>query len=212
MSELINNRIIDDAVAEALQLDLGFLCGPGLIRHVPFALTPAVISRKNASELERASPLLGRLTQALAQDEALIESLHAPLAVGDPFFAELLSIHRELPSADGELPRLPLLRAPMYCFQVISHKFLRWSIGPSLTLILPLNLLLLGQGPLYRWLFAAQAAYYLLTALALGLGRIGMAVPVLSGLVFFNSTNLAYVVSLVRFLTGKRMARWAPPR
>ncbi len=110
------------------------------------------------------------------------------------------------------LPRLPLWRAPMYCFQVISHKFLRWSIGPSLVLILPLNLILLGQGPLYRWLFASQAAYYLLTALAFGLGRIGMAVPGLSGLVFFNSTNLAYVVSLYRFLTGKRIARWAPPR
>ena len=73
-------------------------------------------------------------------------------------------------------------------------------------------LILLGQGPLYRWLFASQAAYYLLTALAFGLGRIGMAVPGLSGLVFFNSTNLAYVVSLYRFMTGKRMARWAPPR
>jgi cellulose synthase/poly-beta-1,6-N-acetylglucosamine synthase-like glycosyltransferase len=27
------------------------------------------------------------------------------------------------------LPRLPFLRAPMYCFQVISHKFLRWCIS-----------------------------------------------------------------------------------
>jgi cellulose synthase/poly-beta-1,6-N-acetylglucosamine synthase-like glycosyltransferase len=110
------------------------------------------------------------------------------------------------------LPRLPFLRAPMYCFQVISHKFLRWCIGPSLALILLLNLLLLWEGPIYRWLFAAQATYYLLTGLALLLGKFGRTVPLLSGLVFFNSANLAYVVSLIRFLRGKRISQWVPPR
>jgi cellulose synthase/poly-beta-1,6-N-acetylglucosamine synthase-like glycosyltransferase len=110
------------------------------------------------------------------------------------------------------LPRLPFLRAPMYCFQVISHKFLRWCIGPSLALILLLNLLLLWEGPIYRWLFAAQATYYLLTGLALLLGKFGRTVPLLSGLVFFNSANLAYVVSLFRFLQGRRISQWVPPR
>ena len=110
------------------------------------------------------------------------------------------------------VPRLPLLRAPMYCFQVISHKFLRWCIGPSLALLLPINLILVFEGPLYRWTFAAQAAYYLLTWLAYALGQAGRALPGLSGLVFFNSTNLAYVISLCRFLQGKRMAQWVPPR
>ena len=100
----------------------------------------------------------------------------------------------------------------LYCFQVISHKFLRWCIGPSLALLLPINLALLWEGPLYRWTFAAQAAYYLLTWLAYVLGNAGRALPGLSGLVFFNIANLAYVVSLCRFLQGKRMAQWVPPR
>jgi cellulose synthase/poly-beta-1,6-N-acetylglucosamine synthase-like glycosyltransferase len=110
------------------------------------------------------------------------------------------------------LPRLPLLRAPMYCFQVISHKFLRWCVGPFLALLLLVNVPLLWEGPIYRWLFAAQATYYLLTALALLLGRVGRTVPVLSGLVFFNSANLAYVISLFRFLQGRRICQWTPPR
>jgi len=110
------------------------------------------------------------------------------------------------------VPRLPLLRAPMYCFQVISHKFLRWCIGPSLTLLAPINLALLWEGSIYRWTLLGQAVYYLLTWLAYVLGRSGRALPGLSGLVFFNSTNLAYVVSLCRFLQGKRMAQWVPPR
>jgi hypothetical protein len=110
------------------------------------------------------------------------------------------------------VPRLPILRAPMYCFQVISHKFLRWCIGPSLVLLLPLNILLLWEGPIYRWTFAAQAVYYAMTGLALLLAKRGRALPGLSGLVFFNSANLAYVVSLFRFAQGRRMSQWVPPR
>jgi hypothetical protein len=51
-----------------------------------------------------------------------------------------------------------------------------------------------------------------LTGLALLLGKFGRTVPLLSGLVFFNSANLAYVVSLIRFLRGKRISQWVPPR
>lgn len=110
------------------------------------------------------------------------------------------------------VPRLPVLRAPMYCFQIVSHKFLRWCIGPSLALLLPINLALLWQGTIYRWTFAAQAVFYLLTGLALLAGRRGWSLPGLSGLVFFNSANLAYVISLLRFMQGKRMSKWVPPR
>ena len=44
MPDLISNVIVDDAVAEALQLDLCFLSGAGQTRHVPFAFTPATIT------------------------------------------------------------------------------------------------------------------------------------------------------------------------
>jgi hypothetical protein len=110
------------------------------------------------------------------------------------------------------LPRLPILRSPMYCFQVVSHKFLRWTIGPSLPVIVVLNILLLDTRPLYRWLLAAQSAYYALTALGLVLGRALPGLPGLSTLVFFNATNLAYLASLVRYLRGDRMRRWVPSR
>ncbi len=107
MPDLILNPVVEDAVAEAMQLDLCFLSGPGQSRHVPFAFTPAPVDLPVYRQLVAVAPLLGRLTQALAQQPELIESLHAPLATGDAFFAELLSMHRELQG--GELPRLPLL-------------------------------------------------------------------------------------------------------
>ena len=109
MPDVISNTAIDDAVAEALQLDLSFLSGPGHTRHVPFTFTPGPIATEEANLLKRVSPLLGRLTQALAGDTQLIQDLHAPLALGDAFFAELLSIHRELHTSGTSLPRIPLL-------------------------------------------------------------------------------------------------------
>ena len=109
MPDLISNAIIDDAVAQALQLSLCFLDGPGKTRHVPFSFTPCPIPAAVLAQLEVAAPLLGRLTQALADDDQLIQDVHAPLAFADPFFAEMLSAHRALHSQPGDVLRVPLL-------------------------------------------------------------------------------------------------------
>ncbi len=109
MPDLISNAIIDDAVAQALQLSLCFLDGPGKTRHVPFSFTPCPIPAAVLAQLEVAAPLLGRLTQALAEDDQLIQDVHAALACADPFFAEMLSTHRALHSQPGDVLRVPLL-------------------------------------------------------------------------------------------------------
>jgi glutathione synthetase len=109
MPDLISNSTIDDAVAQALQLDLCFLDGPGKTRHVPFSFTPCPISAAVLEQLVATAPLLGKLTQLIADDDSLVQDVHAPLASGDPFFAEMLSTHRALHSKPGELLRVPLL-------------------------------------------------------------------------------------------------------
>ncbi len=109
MPDLISNAIIDDAVAQALQLSLCFLDGPGKTRHVPFSFTPCPIPAAVLAQLELTAPLLGRLTQALAEDDQLIQDVHAALAFADPFFAEMLSTHRALHNQPGEVLRAPLL-------------------------------------------------------------------------------------------------------
>ncbi len=109
MPNVISNAIIDDAVAAALQLSLCFLDGPGKTRHAPFSFTPCPISTTVLAQLERTAPLLGRLTQALAEDGQLLQDVHATLACGDPFFAEILSTHRALHRQPGEVLRVPLL-------------------------------------------------------------------------------------------------------
>lgn len=109
MADIISKAAIADAVAQALQYSLCFLSGPGQCRHVPFTFSPAPITSAAWEEMLAVAPLLGRLTQQLADDHELIEWAHAPLAAGDPFFAELLSMHAELQNTGEGLPRLPLL-------------------------------------------------------------------------------------------------------
>jgi cellulose synthase/poly-beta-1,6-N-acetylglucosamine synthase-like glycosyltransferase len=132
--------------------------------------------------------------------------------VADEFHARLRIALRSWRFFAYALPRLPIFRSPAYCVQVISHKFLRWLVGPSLPVILLLNVALLGHRPMYRFLLLGQVLYYGLTLLGLLLGRRGSRLPGLAALVFFNATNVAYLTSFLRYLRGERMRRWVPSR
>ena len=109
MDDIIPNTVVDDAVKKASQLSLNFLQAKGLRHHVPFTFTPGSILPGTVSQLELVSPLLGRLTHELSLRGGLLQTVHDPLAAGDPFFAALLSCHRELLSKPKDLLRTPLL-------------------------------------------------------------------------------------------------------
>ena len=110
------------------------------------------------------------------------------------------------------LRRFPLLKSPMYCFQLASHKFLRWMTGPLLIPIFVLNALLVTHHWIYQLLLAGQLAYYGLTLLGYLFGRTGRRLKALAGLVFLNTVYLAYIVAFVRFLRGDRKISWVPSR
>jgi len=145
-------------------------------------------------------------------EEEAVSMEESRTRAADEFQARLRIALRSWRFLAYALPRLPLRRAPMYCYQLVSHKFLRWLVGPSLPVLFLLNVALLGGRPVYSWLALGQVGYYGLTALGLVLGRLGLPQPGLSALVFFNATNLAYLTSLLRYLRGDRMTRWVPSR
>jgi len=110
------------------------------------------------------------------------------------------------------LRRFPVLRSPLYCFQVMSHKFLRWLTGPLMIPILIINAILIPYHWVYAVLFCLQLAYYGLTLFGYVSSNLGIRVPSLAGLVFYNSVNLAYIVAMAKYLRGERVARWKPSR
>ena len=136
----------------------------------------------------------------------------ARTTVAEEFRARLRIAVRSWSFLFHALRRLPVLRSPMYCFQLISHKFLRYTLGPSLVLIFVLSAALFSQHPAYRLLFVGQVAYWLATLAAYAASRSGRRIPGLSGLLFFNSANVAYIRGLLLYVMGRRVARWDPAR
>jgi cellulose synthase/poly-beta-1,6-N-acetylglucosamine synthase-like glycosyltransferase len=136
----------------------------------------------------------------------------ARTSVGEEFRARLRIAVRSWSFVFYALRRLPLWRSPMYCFQLISHKFLRYTLGPSLLLIFALSAALASQHVLYRVLFVGQVAFWLATLAAYLASRSGRRIPGLSALLFFNSANVAYIRGLFLYLMGRRVARWNPAR
>jgi len=145
-------------------------------------------------------------------EEQAISYEFSRVRAGDEWEARIRICTRAWTFLFYALRRFPVFRSPMYCWGVISHKFLRWSVGPFMLPIFILNAILLSHHWVYQVLFGCQVLYYLATLVSLSFGRMGKRVRGLSGLLFYNSVNFAYVLTLVRYFMGYRVPRWKPSR
>lgn len=103
------------------------------------------------------------------------------------------------------------VRYPGYAWALLSHKVLRWLAPYFLIAALALNLFLLGE-PLYRLTLVAQILFYGLAGLGSLFGR-GADRPALIGVPFsFCLINLAALIGIARFVSGKKLASWQPNR
>ena len=100
------------------------------------------------------------------------------------------------------------LRFPLFSWQLVSHKLLRYLSVLPLSLAGLLNWLLLSQGALYLSLASAQITILLLALLARRgpLRRVALA----RYCYYFLLLNCASAVALVRFLRGKKQVVWQP--
>lgn len=190
-------------------LGWGFLV-PGsihAIRRSAFRPLPAATFGDMADPLHAA--MAGLRTSTEHQATSWEESRST---IRDEWHARLRISLRAWAFVGYALPRLPILRSPLYCFQVISHKFLRWLVGPMMLPLLALNIVLWPMHWVYRVLLVCQLCYYGLTLLGYAASKLGHPLRGVSGLVFYNSANLAYLISACRFACGRRAARWVPSR
>lgn len=99
-------------------------------------------------------------------------------------------------------------------FQYVSHRVLRWTVTPlALALVIPLNVwLAIDKGGIYKWVLAAQAAFYVMVALGAVLKdkRIslkGFYVPY-----YFFIMNLAVYLGFARYIKGNQSVLWEKAR
>jgi cellulose synthase/poly-beta-1,6-N-acetylglucosamine synthase-like glycosyltransferase len=99
---------------------------------------------------------------------------------------------------------------PWVCFQLLSHKVLRWLVPVFLAMLLLSNVTLAVR-PFFAVTLTLQTLFYLLAVVA-KVAPIHRTWKVLGVPLFFCTMNAAAVVSLIRLWQGQRYSVWQPTR
>ncbi|MFZ1468329.1 MAG: glycosyltransferase [Paracoccaceae bacterium] len=102
-------------------------------------------------------------------------------------------------------------RHGLYAVQLISHKLIRRLVAFLLPLLLVLNLIVAGQGPVYLSLALAQLAFYAVAGLAIGSDRVRR-LPGARQAAFFVMGHMAMGLGILRAAMGVQSQRWSPVR
>lgn len=106
-------------------------------------------------------------------------------------------------------PILLPLPNPVLSFQYISHRVLRWSISAlALPVIFILNFFLMGQAPIYDYLFYAQIAFYSLALIGWFLENRAIRIKALFVPYYFLMMNYAIFAGFFRWAKGSQKATW----
>ncbi|WP_027708649.1 glycosyltransferase [Zooshikella ganghwensis] len=98
---------------------------------------------------------------------------------------------------------------PKLAWAFFSHKILRRAVPLLILLLLPLNVMLLSYGVLFKMLFIAQLIAYLLMGLVLVLPGYHWPKPCLF-IAFFLQQLAAMSWAFILFLCGHRVLQWTP--
>lgn len=101
---------------------------------------------------------------------------------------------------------------PLFTFQVVSHKLLRWLSPLLLFGFIACSAVLALRGGWFAAPFAASVAGIVVAAIGWVCGRLGVNVPGMGVPLFFATINLGFLVGFVRYTNGGRVAGWAPDR
>jgi len=99
---------------------------------------------------------------------------------------------------------------PLFSWQLISHKLLRYLAWIPLCLLLILNPMLAPAGSSYRFMLLAQIVCYLCAAAGYLMRHHHHKIPLISAAYYFVLINLAAAHASIRFLLGQKQVLWTP--
>jgi cellulose synthase/poly-beta-1,6-N-acetylglucosamine synthase-like glycosyltransferase len=99
---------------------------------------------------------------------------------------------------------------PWICFQLVSHKVLRWLVPVFLLILFLANIALVSK-PFFAFTLALQIVFYLWALLARYV-PIHRTWKILGVPLFFCTLNAAALVSLFKLLRGQKYTVWQPVR
>ncbi|WOT03576.1 glutathione synthase [Shewanella youngdeokensis] len=110
-SSPISQQIIDQVTEWAIMHGVAFRQPDSSAKHCPFSFAPMTMPREVFEHLIKVTPLLTQLISRVSEDHDFLQSALADVAQADPFFARLISLHRQ---AHGHaLQRLTPARKPL---------------------------------------------------------------------------------------------------
>lgn len=101
-------------------------------------------------------------------------------------------------------------RFPLFAWQLMSHKVLRYGAFLPLMGLLVFNFLTMGKHSLYVWFLSAQIASYAFAALGHFLRQSSAIAAKLLAPYYFVILNVACIVAFWKFMRGQKMALWTP--
>lgn len=102
------------------------------------------------------------------------------------------------------------LRHPIYSWQLLSHKLLRYLAWIPLCLLFVLNILLIEYSHIYIWTLILQVMFYTFSFCGYLLKQRKNVPIILYGPYYFVLVNLASAHAFLQFTQGKRQTLWTP--
>jgi cellulose synthase/poly-beta-1,6-N-acetylglucosamine synthase-like glycosyltransferase len=93
-------------------------------------------------------------------------------------------------------------------FAFWSHKVIRWIVPLVLILLISLNVLLMTNSNFFEILFIIQIAFYSTALLGFIFSLVNINLRIFSLISYFVLTNLALLLGLIKYLSGKHSAIW----
>lgn len=136
-------------------------------------------------------------------------------ALDDPkgeFERKVRTVLRGLTTLGQHVGMLNPLRHPVFAFELLSHKLMRWLVPFFMAFMLLTSAMLAPGSALYSWLFGLQVAAYALAAA----GYAGQAPAVFGPFgriaTYFCAVNVATLVAWAKYVQGTRQELWAPSK
>lgn len=129
---------------------------------------------------------------------------------GDEFGRKVRTVLRGLAAFFAARDLLDPFRYPLFSWQLLSHKLVRWTVPFAMLIaFVASGLLALWGSAFFRAVFGLQAAVYLYSALAeffprLDSNALGRTAH------YFVVVNVSILVAWLRYLGGQRVVTWTP--
>jgi cellulose synthase/poly-beta-1,6-N-acetylglucosamine synthase-like glycosyltransferase len=146
--------------------------------------------------------------RSVVEDDAVCYEVAESKQLGDELNRRARVVLRGLRGI-GYMPEgLNPLRHPAICFQLVSHRLLRWGMPILMIAALVSNAFLLDAGMLYQVLFALQIVLYGSALAALVLERLRIHVRGLFVPLYFCMINLAPLLAFWSLMKGEKKVVW----